>query len=151
VRGEVAMKLITDYPERLAGIETLFVGPDHHPYRVMRMRRHASGMLILFEGLADRDAADQLRSLLVHVHIQEAVPLEEGEYYYFQLHGVDVVTDQGQEIGRLTGYLETGANDVYIITTPDGQEVLIPAIPEVVLNIDLERRMITIRPMDGLL
>lgn len=145
------MKLLTAYPEHLSGIETLFLGPDYEPYRVTRMRRHSEGMIIHFSGMTDRDAAEDLRGLMVHIHIDDAIPLEDGEYYLFQIEGIRVVADTGDELGRLTGLLETGANDVYVITRPDGGEVLLPAIPDVILNVDVDAQVMTVHLIDGLM
>jgi 16S rRNA processing protein RimM len=150
IRGEVGMKLMTAYPERLPGIQTLYVGPDHEPYQVTRMRRHSEGMIIHFGGLNDRNAAEDLRGLMVHIHIDDAVPLEDGEYYLFQIEGIRVVTDAGDELGRLTGVLETGANDVYVVTAPDGREVLLPVIPDVILDVDVSAQVMTVHLIEGL-
>ncbi|NLH08793.1 MAG: 16S rRNA processing protein RimM [Chloroflexi bacterium] len=151
VRGEIAMKVLTDYPERLADVEMLYVGPNHEPYTVEHVRSHKIGRLIKFKEVNDRDEAEALRELFVHVHISDAVPLEEGEYYLYQLEGMKVVTDEGVELGVLTGYIETGANDVYIITTPEGKEILIPAIPDVIKNVDLEAKAMTVTLLEGLI
>jgi 16S rRNA processing protein RimM len=151
VRGDLAMKVITDYPERLPEIDTLYVGPAYEPYRVRRVRFHADGTLMLFEGIEDRDAAECLRGMMVYVHIDDAVPLEEGEYYLFQVIGSQVVTGDGQVLGTLTDLLETGANDVYVVTAPDGREILIPVIPEVVRHVDVNKKVVTIDLLDGLI
>jgi 16S rRNA processing protein RimM len=151
IRGEVGMKIITAYPERLSQIETLFVGPGHQPYPVKRMRRHMDGMIIHLEGVLDRDEAETLRGMLVHIHIDDAVPLEEGEYYLFQIEGIRVVADTGQELGRLTDLIETGANDVYVITTSDNQEILLPAIPEVIQRVDTVAGVMTVHLLEGLI
>ena len=151
VRGEVGMKLITDYPERLSQIGTLYIGPEHQPYLVKRMRRHSTGMIIHLEGLSDRDAAETLRGMFVHIHIDDAIPLEEGEYYLFQIEGIQVITDTGQVLGHLTDLIETGANDVYVITASDGQQILLPAIPEVIQKVDVVAGVMTVHLLEGLL
>ena len=151
VRGEVAMKSLTAYPERLGDIETLYLGEDFAPCLVKRMRPHQAGMLILFQGITDRNQAEKLRGEMVYIHMDDAIPLEDGEYYLYQIEGIRVVTDEGQELGHLTDYIETGANDVYIITTPEGGEVLIPAIPDVIQEVDLDAHVMTIKLLDGLI
>jgi 16S rRNA processing protein RimM len=151
VRGEVLMQVLTDYPDRLAQIETLYLGDDHRPHRVERMRRHSKGMIVLFDGLHDRDMAEALRRLVVYVHVRDAVPLEDGEYYLFQLKDIRVVTDEGQELGRLVDVLETGANDVYIVATAEGGELLLPAIPDVIRQVDIPAGVMTVHLLDGLL
>ncbi len=151
VRGEVGMKIMTAYPERLAQLKKLYVGPDHKPYAVKRMRRHMDGVIIHLEGISDRNEAETLRGLFVYVHIDDAVPLEEGEYYLFQIEGMRVVTDTGQELGHLTDVIETGANDVYVVTTPDNQEILLPAIPQVILQVDTTAGAMTVHLLEGLI
>ena len=145
------MKIITAYPERLPQIKTLYVGPEYHPYLIRRMRRHMEGMIIDLEGVSDRNEAETLRGMFVHIHIDDAVPLEEGEYYLFQIEGMQVVADTGQVIGRLTDLIETGANDVYVVTTPDDREVLLPAIPEVIQRVDTVAGVMTVHLLEGLI
>jgi len=81
---------------------------------------------------------------------EEAIPLEEGEYFLHQLLGLAAVTEDGRPLGRLTEVLETGANNVFVIDGPDGQH-LVPDIPDVVLAVDVATGRIVIRPMPGLL
>jgi 16S rRNA processing protein RimM len=151
VQGDLAMRVITDYPERLSEIETLYVGSDYQPYSVVLVRHHRKGIILRLDGVGDRNTAEFLRDQMVYVHISDAVPLEEGEYYLFQLEGIRVVTDEGQELGHLTGLIETGANDVYVITGADGREILIPAIPDVIKQVDVAGRVMTIHLLEGLL
>ncbi len=107
-------------------------------------------MIVLFGGVADRDEAEALRDEFVYIGMEDAVPLEEGEYYLFQIEGISVVTEDGSSLGTLTGLIETGANDVYVITEEDGSELLLPAIPEVILQVDIENQVMTVRLMEGL-
>jgi len=150
VRGEVAMKQLTDYPERLLNLEELYVGQKYTSYKIKRIRKHADGMLIHFSDIPDRNTAELLRNMDVFIHIDEAVPLEDGEYYLFQIEGINVVTDDGTQLGVLTNFIETGANDVYVITTAEGKEVLLPAIPDVILDVDLDKHIMTVHLLDGL-
>jgi 16S rRNA processing protein RimM len=150
VRGEVGMILMTQHPEHLLSVKKLYVGSNYKPYRVERMRRHQEGMIILFADLKDRDQAELLREQMVHIHMRDAVPLEDGEYYLFQIEGILVVSEEGEELGRLTGLIETGANDVYVVTTPAGGELLLPAIPDVIKNVDVQGGKMTVHLLDGL-
>jgi len=150
VRGEVLMRVITDYPEHLFGVETLYLGDRHTPYRVRSVRSHNHGLLITFDVLGDRSDAEAMRATDVFIHITDAVPLEQGEYYLFELEGISVVSEDGQPVGRLTGFLETGANDVYIVTTTGGTELLLPVIPSVILDVNIAERVMTVHLLDGL-
>lgn len=148
------MRVFTDYPERLAAIKQLYIQTGGHqpyrPYRVKKVRQHAKGRLLQFFEVPDRDAAELLRESRVYVHINDAVPLEEGEYYLFQIEGIRVITDEGQELGHLTDWIETGANNVYVVTGAEDKQVLLPAIPEVILKVDLESKVMTVHLLDGL-
>jgi 16S rRNA processing protein RimM len=152
VHGEVNMKALTAYPEHLSKQMKLYVGAGHQPFAIRRIRQRDEIMLIVqFEDINDRDAAESLREEMVYVHIDNAVPLEEDEYYLYQIEGIRVVTSDGKELGLVTGIIETGANDVYVVTTPDGVEHLIPAIEDVIQSVDVAEGVMVVRLLDGLL
>ena len=125
VRGELAMKIFTDFPERLAQHEMLYLGEQRTAYRLLGVRKHRSALLIKLQGISDRNDADRLRKLAVNIDIKNAVPLAEGEHYLFQLWGMQVVTEEGDVLGRIEDVLETGANDVYVVNGTRG-EILLP-------------------------
>lgn len=144
------MEIITAYPERLPLHRVVYLGPQARPYPVESVRFHQGAALIKLAGCDTRSAADALRGLLVQIPLENAIPLEEGEYYYFQVVGVEVFTDRGDPLGRVVEVMETGANDVYVVHGPRG-EVLIPAVEEVVQELDLTARRMVILPLPGLL
>ncbi|MBE2266947.1 MAG: 16S rRNA processing protein RimM, partial [Anaerolinea sp.] len=94
---------------------------------------------------------DRLRNLLVMVALENAVPLEEGEFYLYELIGLNVQTESGEALGTLTEVLETGANDVYVVNSPRYGEVLIPVLPETILETNIAAKRMTVRLPDGLL
>lgn len=156
VRGELRMKIRTDFPERIGELEQVYLGrtPDGakvKSHTVTHLRLHQGYGLLKLEGVDDRDQADALRGLLVMVPLEEAVPLEEGEFYLYQLIGISVQTDDGVMLGTLVDVLETGANDVFVVNSPTYGEVLIPDIDETILDIDIEARLMTVHLLDGLL
>jgi 16S rRNA processing protein RimM len=156
VRGELRIRILTDYPERIVKGKTLFLGTDPdrddaRPYQVDGMRANRDYGLLKLNGIEDRDAADLLRELLVMVPLEDAVPLDEGEVYLFELIGMEVRTDAGALLGELVDVLETGANDVYVVDSPQYGEVLLPVTPECVLEVDADAGVITVHIWDGLL
>lgn len=156
VRGELRIEVLTDYPERIVPDREVFLGrtPDDPAsttaYRVLKARTHQQYLILQLEGVPDRNAADLLRERFVMVPIEDAVPLEEGEFYLYQAIGLAVYTVEGEHLGEVTDVLETGANDVYVVQGPRG-EILLPSIDECVIEIDIENRKMTVRLMDGLL
>jgi 16S rRNA processing protein RimM len=144
------MHIMTQHPEHLLTLKQLYVGPEYKPYKVTRMRRHHTGMIIQFAELTDRDQADLLRNQMIYISIKDAIPLEDGEYYLYQIEGIQVVSDEGETLGRVTGLIETGANDVYVVTTPEGKELLLPAISDVIKNVDVPAGVMTVHLLEGL-
>jgi 16S rRNA processing protein RimM len=155
VRGEVRVEILTGYPERLEQHTSFCLARPASPeavcrYPVERSRLHQHMLLLKLGGCDDRNAAEALRGMLVQIPVEEAAPLEEGEYYLYQLVGVQVETEDGEQLGQVTEVLETGANDVYVVQGPRG-EVLLPAIEDAVLELDLESRRLVVRLIPGLL
>lgn len=155
IRGELRVGIITDYPERLKQHACFYLAPPDSPEAVRRhpvekLRQHGEVLLLKLSGCNDRSAADELRGMLVQIPIEEAVPLEEGEYYHSQLVGVRVKTESGELLGHVVEVLETGANDVYVVRGPRG-DVLLPAVDDVVLELDLEARRMVVHLLPGTL
>ncbi len=90
-----------------------------------------------------------LRGQLLQVEMSQAIPLEEGEYYLYQLEGLQVLSDQGKELGTIVEVIETGANNVFVVRGPDG-ELLLPDTEEVVLDIDFDKGKMTVHLLPGL-
>ncbi len=155
VQGELQVDPLTDFPERFAPGSILYIGPERGqqpvPARVLSSRPHKSRWLLRFEGIEDRDTAMRWTGLYAYVPIDEAHPLDEDSYYSYQLEGLEVVTDAGRELGRVSGVLETGAADVLVVRGPYGGEILLPMIDQVIAEIDLEAGRITVTPLPGLI
>ena len=151
VHGEIIMDVLTDFPERLQRGMTLYVGPDHQPLLLRSYRPHAAALLVAFEGYDTPEQAGELRNRLAFVPVADRPPLPEGEYYHHQLIGLKVVSEQDELLGKVAEILETGANDVYVVRSEAGVEILIPAVDEFILNIDLERGEMRVHVVPGLL
>lgn len=151
LHGEMVMELQTDFPERLKPSARVFVGEKHQPITIVGVRSHNEGLLIKLEGLETPEDAGRYRNQVVYVSAADRPPLPEGQYYHHELIGFDVVDEDEQKIGSLAEILQTGANDVYVVTKPDGGEVLLPVIPSVVLDIQAEHHRIVVRLIPGLL
>lgn len=156
VRGEVRTQILTDYPERFAQVERVFLGKNVFDqnataYTIDSVRMHQAYALLLFDGIANREEADRLRGQLVMIPLDEAVPLEDGEFYLFQLIGLTVITDEGETIGTIREVLETGANDVYVIDSPTYGDVLFPALEHTVIKHDIANGQVIVHMLDGLL
>ncbi len=134
----------------LCEFETLYRGKLHTPMQVESAKVQKNMALVKFEGVDTPEQAEALRGTVLYMN-REDVELEDGSYFIQDLIGMAVVdADNGNEYGKLTDVLQTGANDVYTVKTADGKELLVPVIPDVVLNVDPDAEKITIRPLKGL-
>jgi len=145
VKGEVKANVWTDFPERLAARSTVFVGKgDEEPRQITLrgVRFHQKQALLTFAGCTDRDAAEQLRGLLVQIPSADAPALPPGSYYVYQIIGLRVWGTDGRDYGTITEMITTPGNDVYKVDGAHG-EILVPATPAYVHKVDLEHeRMI---------
>jgi 16S rRNA processing protein RimM len=151
LRGEVGVDAHTDSLERFNWLETVFLGEDN-PVEVAieSVRIHKSRVLIKLAGYDSRQEAELLRSQWLLIPEEEAIPLDEGEYYLHQIIGIEVTSEDGTFIGKVTDILETKANNVFIVDGPFG-EVLLPDIQDVVKEVDLENAQMIVHLLDGLL
>lgn len=148
--GACRMDILTDYPERLSALRRVYVGDEPRARRLTRAQLHPPYALIWLAGVTDDIAAGALRGALVRIDHDQAAPLAEGEYYHWQLIGARVVDEAGAPLGILIEIIQTGANDVYVLRTPAGGELLLPAIEDVVRHVDTEQGVITARLLPGL-
>jgi 16S rRNA processing protein RimM len=156
LNGEVRVEILTDYPERFSLHETLYLGSIQEaegegctPYGLESYRFHKGAVLLKLEGIDERNAAETLRELLVWIPFAQAVPLEEGEQYEYQMVGLTVVTDEGQELGQVAEIIDTGAAAVYVVRGMRG-EILLPDTSEVVLDVDVEAGRMVVHLIEGL-
>nr|WP_203615643.1 ribosome maturation factor RimM [Streptomyces sp. SID13726] len=154
IKGEVTVEVRTDEPElRLAPGAVLATDPaSTGPLTIETGRVHSGRLLLRFEGVKDRTAAEALRNTLLIAEVDpEELPEEEDEYYDHQLMDLDVVTADGIEVGRITEISHLPSQDLFIVERPDGSEVMIPFVEEIVAEIDLEEQKAVITPPPGLI
>ena len=154
LKGEVRVFPMTDDRERFTkGLELFYEGVRNEvfPLTVERSRQNGKFVLLKFKGLDSINDVERFRGGKLYVDRRDAIPLEEGEYFVADLVGMDVYTEDGALLGTLSDVLETGANDVYAVRLADQKEVLIPAIPDCVLEIDVEQKRMTVHLLDGML
>ena len=148
--GMVKVMPWCDSPEFLSEFETLYRGKDHISMEIERAAVQKNMVLIKFVGVDTPEAANALRNTVLYMDRND-VELDEDTYFIQDMQGMRVVdADSGREYGKLHDVLQTGANDVYEVQSPEGKMLLVPVIPDVVLNVDFDTDTITIRPMKGL-
>lgn len=150
LRGDLLLEVYTDFPERLRPGTQIFVGDEHRPLKITRRRPHNNGLILGFEGVDTPEAAGKLRATVAYVPSADRPALPEGEYYHHEIIGLSVLDEDGAELGRLSEIIQTGANDVYVVKTAQGKEILLPALKEVLLGVDLESKIMRVHLLPGL-
>jgi 16S rRNA processing protein RimM len=149
LRGEVAVQVFSDNPDRFAEGAHVYL-EDGRDLAVRGARWTGSRLLVAFEGVEDRTAAEGLRGRALVVPRSMLPELPEGEYWPHDLVGCQVVTESGRSLGRVTDVIENPANDLWAAVDEDGAETLIPAIRDVVVSVDIGDRRIVVRDLPGL-
>jgi 16S rRNA processing protein RimM len=151
IKGEIVMTVLIDFPELIHKGQLIYVGERYTPYEVRSVRWHGGDLLVALAEMPDRTAVEIFRNIMVYMKAKDIPEPPEGEYYIHQLVGLDVVTDQGQELGKIKEILVTGANDVYLVESEGGKEILLPAIEQVVLDINHDSGKVVVHILPGLL
>lgn len=152
VHGEMKVRLLTDIPDRFAELDAVHIGPEHTRYPIKSVRPYKGEMVVLkLDGIDDANTVETLRNLDLQIPDSKLATLPPDSYYQHDILGLHVITMDGQNLGHITDIIVTGSNDVYSIKAPDGKQVLIPAIKDVIKQIDLLRRTMYIDPLPGLL
>jgi 16S rRNA processing protein RimM len=148
IKGEIKVAPYGDL-EGLAW-NAVYIADKEGAYRVARVRRHKGIYLVELEGVSTRNDAEALTGREVSVLKEDVPEPPEDEYYYFDLIGMDVWTDDGRFLGPIINIIATGSNDVFEIKGPLG-EVLVPATVETVLQVSVEKKKVTVHLLQGLL
>jgi 16S rRNA processing protein RimM len=151
VRGEVSVLPLSEVAERYESGSRLFLDQRRDlTLTVASSRPHRRRLLVQFEEIADRTTAETFAGRYLFVPAAAVPPLPEDEYWPFQLIGLEVVTEAGLALGRLREVIHTQANDVWVAEGSEGTEVLVPALKDVVRQVDLEAGRILVRDIPGL-
>ena len=152
VHGEVKVYPTTDDPERFLDLSYVLIdnGQEKTELAIQGVKFFKNLVILKFEGIDNINDVLQYRNKDLWIRREDGAELGEDEYYIADLIGMKVVLEDGTEYGTLKNVMETGANDVYVVTRKDGGEILLPAIKECILSVEIEKGIITIHLMKGL-
>lgn len=153
VRGEVKVFPTTDDANRFKKLKNVILdtGKEQLDLEIAQVKFFKNLVILKFKGIDNINDIEKYKGKSLYVTRENAVKLKKNEYFIADLIGLKAVSEDGTELGKITYVLQTGANDVYVVQQEDGQEVLIPAIRDCVLNVDLEAGIMTLHLLDGLL
>lgn len=153
IRGEVKVFPTTDDVQRFAYLKDciLDTGRQKIPMEVEGCKFFKKQAILKFKGYDTINDIEQYKQATLWVTRENAVPLEEGEFYIADIINAKVYEEDGNYLGILTSVMETGANDVYVVKLKNGKELLLPAIPQCILEVDVEEPRLTVRLMKGMM
>jgi 16S rRNA processing protein RimM len=152
IKGEVKVFPTTDDLERFKELKQVYLdtGKDSILLEIEGVKFFKQMVILKFKGIDNINDIEKYRGKDLLISRDNAVKLEEGEYFIYDLINSEVVTDEGEPLGILTEIMTTGANDVYIVKTVEGKELLLPSIKECILKVDVENKRITVHLLNGL-
>lgn len=153
VRGEVKVFPTTDDVNRFKKLKKVLLdlGKERKELEIEQVKFYKNLAILKFRGFDNINDVEPWRQKDLLITREQAVPLGEDENFIIDLIGLNVLTDEGETLGVMTDVIQTGANDVYCVKTEGGKEVLLPAIKDCVLNVDLEKKEILVHVLPGLL
>lgn len=128
----------------------LDTGKEEKEVEIESVKFFKQFVILKFKGIDDRNEIERLRTRSLYVMRENAVRLKKNEYYIADLIDMKVLEDNGEELGTLVDVMQTGANDVYVVKTPAGEEILLPAIKECILSVNVEQGEMMVHVMEGL-
>lgn len=152
IRGEVKVFPTTEDPKRFEWLKEVLLdtGKENVLLEIQKVRYFKNLVIVKFKGIDNINDIEKYKGMDLYVTRENAIPLEEDEYYIADIIGAEVETEDGKQFGVLKDVLETGANLVYIVEH-EGKEVLLPVIPDCVKDIDTEKKKVVVHIMPGLL
>lgn len=153
IKGEVKVFPHTDDVNRFSDLDSVFIdtGKEMIKCEIQGVRYFKNLAILKFKGIDDINDVERYKGKNLMITRDQAVPLEDDEYFICDIIDAKVVTDEGDELGILTDVLQTGANDVYVVKDSNGKEVLLPVIPSCVLDINTEDKLVKVHILPGLL
>lgn len=153
IRGEVKVYPTTDDPERFLELDEVILdtGREHKILEIEGVKFFKNQVILKFKGYDNINDIEKYLKKDLLVDREHAVELGENENFIADLIDMEVVTDEGKVLGTLTDVIETGANDVYAVKTPEGKELLLPAIRDCILDVNVDEKRMTVHVMEGLL
>lgn len=150
VKGEVRVIPSTDDIKRFEKLKEVVVqGKTETIREIEAVRYHKNFVLLKFKGIDNMNDGELLKNSVLKINRKDALPLEEDEYYQCDLYGLKVITDEGRDLGKLVDILITGSNDVYVVRN-DEKEILIPAIKQCILNVNIAEGKMLVHLLEGL-
>lgn len=153
IKGEVKVSPFTDDINRFDDLKKVYVKTkkDAKLYKIENVRYHKNMVLLKLEGIENPEQAELLKNAYLEIDREDAIPLEEGQYFIVDLIGLDVYTDEEKLLGKVEDIYNTGANDIYVVKDELGKQILLPGIKDVIKVVDFDNEKIIVHLIPGLI
>ena len=152
VKGLVKVKPFTDDLERFEELKKVYICKKDkmEEVQILEVKYHKNMVLLKLEGIENMTDAEKIKGLYLKIDRKDAKKLPEGTYFIADLIGLDVFSDEGKLLGKVDDIYSTGANDIYVVKDELGKQLLLPSIPDVIKEVDLENEKIIVHLIKGL-
>lgn len=155
IKGEVKVVPLTSYPERFEKLKKVILeypNGNTAEIKIKKTRYSANGLILSFDGIVDRNASDTLVGSYLNIQEKELIELQQDEFFIFDLIGLRVETESGEFLGNIQDLIPVGDSDVYVIKREEDQkEFMIPSRKEFVSSVDVEKSLVVVKPIDGMI
>ena len=152
LKGVLKIKPFTDDIKKFSNLKTIYIKTknDLTEFKIEQVRYVKNMVMLKLAGIDTVEEAEKYRNLYIKILRDQEEELEEGSYYVVDILGCKVNTDTNQELGKVVDVFQTGSNDVYVVKDEQGKQILLPAIKQVIKNVDIKNKIITVHLLEGL-
>ena len=153
LKGILKVKPLTDDITRFEDLEAVYIekAKELIKYNIQEVKYNKNMVLLKLEGIDDISEAEKYKNCYIKINREDALTLEENSYFVVDIIGLEVYTEEEELLGKVIEVFSTGSNDVYTIKNSEGKEILLPAISEVIKNVDIPNKKIVVHLMEGLI
>ena len=153
IKGFLKVVPYTDDNTRFNDLETIYIEKLNklQEYVIEEVKYSKNLVLLKLKGIDTIEQAEKFRNCYLKINRKDAIELEEDTYFLVDLIGIEVFTESGESLGNIIDVFPTGSNDVYVVKDKEGKEILLPAIQDVIKNVDIKNKKITVKLLKGLI
>ena len=153
LKGVIKVKPFTDDIEKFKNFKTIYISIKNElkEFKIEQVRFNKNMVFLKLEGIDTIEKAEEYRNLYLKVKRDKEEILEKGTYYIVDIIGCEVYTDENKHLGKIDDVFSTGSNDVYVVKDENGRQILLPAIKDVIKNVDIDNKTITVHLLEGLI
>lgn len=153
IKGELKVVPFTDDMERFEELKSIYIVKNKEllEFEIENVKYQKNLIILKFKNIPDMTTAEKYKGCYIRIHRKDARKLPEGTYFIADIIGSQVITDDGQILGKVDDIYNTGSKDIFVVKDELGKQILLPHIPEVILSIDVEKQIVTVHLLNGLI